>query len=133
MNQSELILKSLEIASEQVEDLAPLIYPIFFKQYPDKEVEFGNDPGDYTKGRMLVNLLLEIVGYAEDKVFPGNVRRWISDHLEYGLKPEMYTFMLSCLRDVIKELNGPQWSDETEAAWQAQFDKLMVFVNEAYT
>ena len=132
MNQLDQILLSLEVATEKAEDLTPLVYPRFFKQYPEAKIEFGNDPDDSTKGRMLVNLLMEIIGQAENKVYPGNIRRWIADHLEYGLVPKMYTDMLDCLREVVKELNGSAWNDDIEAAWQAQFDKLMVYVDEAY-
>lgn len=132
MDQLDLILLSLETAAEKADDLTPLVYPRFFKQYPEAKIEFGNDPDDYSKGRMLVNLLMEVMGQAENKIYPGNIRRWIIDHLEYGVKPEMYTVMLSCLRDVVKELNGNVWNNDIEAAWQAQFDKLMVYVDEAY-
>lgn len=132
MEPAELILTSLDVASQKVDDLTPLIYPRFFEQYPEAEIEFGNDPEDFSKGRMLVNLLMEIVGYAEDKVYPGNIRRWISDHMEYGVVPEMYKYLLSSLIDVVRELNGPDWTEATEAAWHAQFEKLMVYVDEAY-
>lgn len=132
MDQLDLILQSLEVAAEKTEDLTPLVYPRFFEQYPETKIEFGNDSDDSAKGRMLVNLLMEIIGQAEDKIYPGNIRRWISDHLEYGVVPQMYTAMLECLRDVVKELNGSTWNDDIEAAWQAQFNKLMLYVDEAY-
>jgi len=133
MDQASLVLRSIEIASKKEEDLTPLVYPIFFEKYPETEIEFGNDADDSAKGRMLVNLVMEIIGQAENKTYPGNIRRWMTDHLEYGVNPQMYVHLLDCLRNVVKTLNGSEWNDEVNAAWQAQFDKLLVFVDEAYT
>lgn len=131
-DQATLILSSLEVASEQAEDLTPLVYPRFFERYPEMEVEFGNDADNDTKGRMLIKLMLELAEYAEGKVYPGSILRWISDHKEYGLEPVMYLYMLECLRDVVKELNGAMWNEDINTAWQAQFDKLMAYVNQSY-
>lgn len=132
MGHAELIELSLEIAAERAGDLVPLVYPRFFTLYPEAVLEFGDDQDDHSKGKMLVNLLMEIIGQAENKVYPNNIRRWISDHFAYGVVPSMYTDLFTCLLGVVKESNGSDWSDDMAAAWQAQFDGLMVYVDEAY-
>lgn len=127
-----LIMASLERATATVEDLSPLVYPKFFQHYPEAEIEFGNDDDNDIKSRMLVNLLLELAGYAENKVYPGNILRWISDHKAYGATPAMYRCMLSCILSALQSQNGAAWTAATAAAWQAQFDKLMAHVDAAY-
>lgn len=133
MNDYELIQNSLEKISEKTENIAPLVYEKFFIAYPETLDMFGIDPYGHVKSTMILNLLLELSELAKEKSPIYNIERWVNEHIGYGVKLPMYAFMLDCLHQSITEVLSDTWNNETQLAWQNQYQKLNSAVENIYT
>lgn len=59
---------SLEIISERYEDISPLVYQRFFTRFPEANELFGGSVGEMSKGRMIIDLLMELMSLAENRL-----------------------------------------------------------------
>lgn len=120
---AQAIDRSLEIAAERCEDLTPPVYARFFAQRPDARAYFQLDEIDpRARGRMLAELLVMLADSArgEGYVRP-TLATIVADHVSYGVRgAALYAALLAALREVLAELLGGDWTDETATAWERQ-------------
>ncbi len=113
-----LILDTLERAGERCADPAPLIYRRLFELRPDFEALFVMDSDGGVRGSMLATCFNAILGVLEDspsqRVIISSSR---FSHGGYGLADADLDLMFTAIRDTFRDLLGPDWTPEAEAAW----------------
>lgn len=131
MDDLKLIETSLEIAAERCPDLTAPVFDVFFKKVPEAPGLFGKNI-EVAMGRMLTEIIGLITeqaagaGYIEH-----TVKTSASDHSFWGVRMEMYDAIFGALLDTLRTFVGPEWTDETESAWQRQIDAIMRHTRDA--
>lgn len=115
---ADLILQTLERASEACADPAPLIYRRLFELRPEFEALFVMDTDGGVRGSMLTTCFNAILGFAEGS---DTQRVIISSsrfaHGGYGVAQRDFDLMFIAIRDTFRDLLGAGWRPETDAAW----------------
>lgn len=124
---ADLILESLERAGEACSDPAPLVYRRLFELRPDFEALFVMDTDGGVRGSMLDTCFTAILGVLEDspsqRVIISSSR---FSHGGYGLAGADLDLMFAAIRDTFRDLLGPDWTPETEAAWAGLLAEIAV-------
>jgi hemoglobin-like flavoprotein len=131
-SQLALIDHCLELIAERVEDITPRVYAHFFAHYPQADELFGGRTGDAAKNQMVMNIVMQLLELANDKVYHHNIERWIYDHISYGVSQEMFGAMFSALLQTLQEVMGADWTAPHAQAWQLQIGKIMAYVDRLY-
>ena len=117
---ADLILDTLERASEKCADPAPLVYRRLFELRPDFEKLFVMDTDGGVRGSMLETCFNAILGVLENSP---TQRVIISSsrfaHDGYGVSEADFPVMFAAIRDAFRDLIGPDWTPETDTAWTA--------------
>jgi hemoglobin-like flavoprotein len=120
MDGADLILDTLERAGAACADPAPLVYRRLFAAHPHLEALFVMDRDGGVRGQMLQTCLNIVIGLTEDSQTP---RFLISagrvHHDGYGVPEGEFDAMFIALRDTVRDLAGPGWTPEADAAWTA--------------
>ncbi len=115
---ADLILDTLERASEKCADPAPLIYRRLFELRPEFESLFVMDTDGGVRGSMLTTCFNAILGLIEGS---DTQRVIISSsrfaHDGYGVAAPDFDLFFIAIRDTFQNLLGPDWTPETDAAW----------------
>ena len=115
---AEIILETLERAGEKCPDPAPLIYRRLFELRPEFEALFVMDTDGGVRGSMVETCFNAILGMVEESA---TQRVIISSsrfaHDGYGLSGAEFELMFVAIRDTMRDLIGPDWSGEMDAAW----------------
>jgi hemoglobin-like flavoprotein len=128
----ELIVESLELAATRCEDLTSKVYDRLFAVKPETRALFRTDPKNLIKGSMLELALEAILDFAgEKKASHRLIFCEVQSHDAYGTQPEIFTVFFVVIRDVLRELLGPEWSGEIDAAWETTLKGLDDYVNQA--
>jgi hemoglobin-like flavoprotein len=118
MSRADLVLDTLERASEKCADPAPLVYRRLFELRPEFEDLFVMDSDGGVRGAMLETCFNAILGVTEDSA---TQRVIISSsrfsHGGYGVSEQDFGLMFVAIRDTLRNLVGEGWTGETEAAW----------------
>lgn len=129
---AELMEACLTLIAERTEDISPLVYRRFFAKHPDAEELFGGSIGEDVKNYMIIEIIMQLLNLADDKVDPDITKRWIMDHTVYGVTLPMYSTMLESLIASLAEVMGSDWSERHQSAWSNQTDKVIVHVRACY-
>ncbi|MBA3067139.1 MAG: globin [Hyphomonas sp.] len=113
-----IILDTLERAGDKCADPAPLVYRRLFELRPDFEALFVMDSDGGVRGSMLATCFNAILGVLDDspsqRVIISSSR---FSHGGYGLADADLDLMFTAIRDTFRDLLGPDWTPEAEAAW----------------
>ena len=120
MTHAEIIHATFERAAEACADPAPLVYDRLFQLRPDFRPLFDMDTDGGVRGSMLETCFEAILGLVEGA---GAQRVIISaarfSHGGYGVEDGDFDLMFTAIRDVFRDLLGPDWSDADEAEWES--------------
>jgi len=115
---ADLIFQTLERASEKCADAAPLVYRRLFELRPEFEDLFVMDSDGGVRGSMLATCFNAILGQLENsptqRVIISSSR---FSHGGYGVSEADFDLMFTAIRDTFRDLIGPDWTPETDAAW----------------
>lgn len=128
----DLIRKSWAAAVSDRATLARLFYSKLFAIAPDARGLFNNDMD--TQGRKLVATLGFIIDHLDnpDSLMPAAEELAIR-HTNYKVLPEHYDALGQALIGTLSDLLGPQFDDETRAAWVTTYQGLSAhMVDTAY-
>ncbi len=132
MTDSDLIIRSLELAAERCEDLTPLVYERLFRQRPETRSLFRTEGSTLVKGSMLELALDAILDFAgERKAAYRMIFCEVQSHAAYGTSPELFNVFFAIVADTVRDLLGEQWSDEIDSAWSKLLDELDRYVRDA--
>ena len=132
MTDSDLIIRSLELAAERCEDLTPLVYERLFRQRPETRSLFRTEGSTLVKGSMLELALDAILDFAGDrKAAYRMIFCEVQSHAAYGTSPELFNVFFAVVADTVRDLLGEQWSDEIDTTWRILHDVLDRYVGDA--
>jgi hemoglobin-like flavoprotein len=132
MTDSDLIIRSLELAAERCEDLTPLVYERLFRQRPETRSLFRTEGSTLVKGSMLELALDAILDFAgERKAAYRMIFCEVQSHAAYGTSPELFNVFFAVIAGTVRDLLGAQWNDEIDTAWRGLLDELDRYVSDA--
>lgn len=132
MTDSDLIVRSLELAAEHCEDLTPLVYERLFRERPETRPLFRTEGSTLVKGSMLELALDAILDFAgERKAAYRMIFCEVQSHAAYGTSPELFNVFFAVVADTVRDLIGMQWSAEIAAAWRRLLGELDRYVKDA--
>jgi hemoglobin-like flavoprotein len=118
VNSIEIVAGSLEIVAERAGDPTPQVYARLFAEFPEIEALFVRDTTGAVRGEMLAvafACLLDLGGagaYAANLISAERV-----NHEGVGVPPDVFGRFFPIVADTCREISGPAWTDEVEAAW----------------
>ncbi len=118
MTQNELILSSLEKASESGGDPTPLIYERLFREFPEMEELFVLDRDGGVRGSMLQHTfecILDMAG--ERRMAPAFISAERMQHDGYGVPEDTFHAFFEIVRDTVRDLLSDEWTEDMERAW----------------
>lgn len=121
----EQIARSLDVVVERVGDPAPAIYARLFAEFPETEARFARDVSGAIRAEMLTMVFDCLMnpggGYQNNLVRAERV-----NHDGFGTEHAVFDQFFFIVRDVCRDLAGPDWVPEFEAAWSARIDEVVV-------
>ena len=119
------IQQSFEIAALRCEHLTPLVYRRLFREHPEAEAMFRSQGSDLVKGSMLALTIEALLDFAGER--SGHFRLIeceVSSHDAYGTPRELFGKFFSVIADTLREILGPDWTPEIDAAWRRLLAEL---------
>ena len=128
-----LIIESLEIAAEKVEDLAPLVYARLFADHPEMEALFWRDTNHAVKGEMLsqaINAVLDLVG---PRRYAGVLLQCeVITHAGYDVPPDVFAIFFSVFRLTLQDVVADAWSPAMNGAWDDLLKEIAYYIAHPY-
>jgi hemoglobin-like flavoprotein len=121
----DLVIESLERASQLVDDPAPAVFELLFARHPEFEPMFVLDPSGAIRRNMLQLAVVALMDYAEGR--PSSVsmvRAERMNHAHIGVPGPQFDEFYGVVRDAFRGLLGQQWSPATEEAWAEAIEGL---------
>ena len=119
----EQIARSLDVVVARTGDPAPAIYARLFAEFPETEARFVRDVSGAIRAEMLTMVFDCLMnpggGYQNNLVRAERV-----NHDGFGTENAVFDRFFFIVRDVCRELAGPDWVPEFEAAWSARIDQV---------
>lgn len=120
---TDLVLSSLEIASEKAGDVAPQVYERYYATCPGSQ-ELMNHVDQYIQGRMMAEVL-RLVMTPEPRTEREYLRFETRSHESYGVRLSMYHDLFTSLRDVVRDALSDDWNNAFESAWERRLNALL--------
>ena len=129
---SNPIEQSFELAAERCADLTPRVYQRLFAAHPEARALFRTEGSEPVQGSMLMLTIEAILDHVGAR---GGRYRMIQceavSHDAYGTSRELFVTFFAAIADTLRELLGPDWSDEIDGAWRALLAELDGVAREA--
>jgi len=113
------IERSFELAADRCADLTPLVYRRLFEAHPETRTMFRTEGSELVKGSMLALTIDAILDLAGER--SGHFRlitSEVSSHDAYGTPRELFGAFFGIIAETLREVVGPDWSDEIDSAWR---------------
>ena len=112
-------------------DITPALFDRFFATFPEQRAPFLNL--DAAAGRMTNETIEAMIGLASNEHWvPTTIINFVDLHRNYGDFPaSLYAAFIDMTVDALAHAAGATWTDESNAAWRAQADRLKAMVAEA--
>ena len=121
----EQIARSLDAVVARAGDPAPAIYARLFAEFPETEARFVRDVSGAIRAEMLTMVFDCLMnpggGYQNNLVRAERV-----NHDGFGTEHAVFDRFFWIVRDVCRELAGPDWAPDMEAAWSTRIDQVTV-------
>lgn len=122
-NGIDQIARSLDAVVERAGDPAPVIYARLFAEFPETEARFVRDVSGAIRAEMLTMVFDCLMnpggGYQNNLVRAERV-----NHDGFGTENAVFDRFFFIVRDVCRDLAGPDWAPEMDAAWAARIDQV---------
>ena len=120
---TDIVTRSLERLAERVGDPSPQIYERLFARIPEAQERFARDVTGDIKGEMLTMVfgcLMDPDGsYQRNLVKAERV-----NHDGFGTPNAEFDSFFQVVKETCRELLGPDWSADEDAAWDAQIARV---------
>lgn len=119
------LTRSLDLLSERVGDPASLVYAELFRRNPELESLFLPDTNGDVRGEMLFQAFdLLLRAEAGDQTCDVLVRANRFAHDGYGVSEAQFNAFFSVMRDVTKQVLGPDWTEKINRQWTEAIERL---------
>lgn len=119
----DLVIESLEMVAERVDDPAPAVYELLFARNPEFKPLFALDPSGAIRRNMLQVAVVALMDYVEGRE-PSMVRSERMNHSHTGVPGPQFDQFYAIVRDAFCGLIEDQWSSEIQDAWTEAIDGL---------
>ena len=120
---TDLIARSLDAVVERAGDPAPQIYQRLFAEFPDTEARFCRDVSGAIRAEMLTMVFDCLMN--PDGGYQNNlIRAERVNHDGFGTEPAVFDRFFFIVRDVCRDLAGPDWTADFDTAWSARIDQV---------
>lgn len=116
----------------QSELLVKRFYEELFLRYPEVKPFFAETDIEDQEKKLLSALQLVVSSLSEPEPLVKVLQELGRKHQEYGAKEEHYPAVAGTLLDVMEELAGDLWKEETREAWTQAFNFVTTTMREAY-
>ena len=83
---------------------------------------------------MLTDALVAVVDHLEDAPWLTSTLGALgAKHKDYGVTPEMFDWVGTCLLAALAEAAGPDWSREAEVAWTEAYGAIAALMKSGYS
>ena len=110
-------------------DPGEAIYAELFAQHPETEALFFLDRTGSHRAQMLTRTFETLLDYVGDRSFArGMLETEQINHQELGVDPATFARFFAIVRDALRRILGPEWTDAHEAGWAellAELDALL--------
>ena len=117
------IARSLDAVVARAGDPASAIYARLFAEVPETEARFVRDVSGAIRAEMLTMVFDCLMnpggGYQNNLIRAERV-----NHDGFGTEPAVFDRFFWIVRDVCRELAGPDWVPEFDAAWSTRIDQV---------
>jgi hemoglobin-like flavoprotein len=128
MDREALITQSFELAAEKAGDLTPLVYARLFREHPDMEALFWRDKNHQVKGEMLSQVAVAILDFVGPRRYASQlIRTEVVNHAGYDVPPDVFRLFFGIVRDTMKDVSGPDWTADMDAAWTSTLADLEAY------
>jgi len=126
---ADAIVASLQLGSERLGDLTPLVYAELFTDYPEMKPLFWRDTTDAVKGEMLAKVFEIILDFVGDNLFASNmIQCEVVTHSGYDVPPGVFRVFFGIVAKTLRQQLGLAWTSEFEEAWTTLLGELDFFV-----
>lgn len=122
--QADLIAQSLDAVVARAGDPAAAIFERLFAEIPDARERFARDVSGAVRGEMLAmvfDCLMDPGGPYQANI----VRTERTNHDGFGTPPAEFDRFFWIVRDACRDLAGPDWTSEMDAAWTAGIARIV--------
>jgi hemoglobin-like flavoprotein len=114
---ADLLRSSFELVAAREPAVTKLFYDELFRRYPQVIPMFHRKPREVQE-RMLAEALVAVLDHLEDGPWlQATLGKLGAAHSEYGVTPEMYSWVGECLLATFAGVAGEEWTPQHEAAW----------------
>lgn len=126
---STLITRSLEIASERGGDLTSAVYTRLFRERPGLEALFVMDTDGAVRGEMLSRVFDAILDFIGDRAYAHNlIHAEASNHDGYNVPRDVFALFFHTVANTVRDACGPEWNDAMNAAWRRTLAALEHYI-----
>ncbi len=129
----DLIIETLELAAERVEDLSPLVYARLFADHPDMQPLFWRDTNHAVKGEMLaqaINAVLDLVG--PRRYAAVLLQCEVITHAGYDVPPDVFAIFFNVFRATLQDVVAEAWTPAMNTAWDNLLSEIANYIANPY-
>lgn len=116
---AQIIEGSLERLVERAGDPLAEVYRRLFAEFPETEARFVRDASGEIRAEMLATIFQCLMD--PDGPYQLNlVRAERVNHDSFGTPSDEFDRFFGIVHETCRDLSGPDWTNEVEAAWNAQ-------------
>ncbi|MFZ5670661.1 MAG: globin domain-containing protein [Pseudomonadota bacterium] len=124
-----LVVRALELAADRGGDLTARIYARLFAAHPEMEPLFAGDRSGQARGEMLTRAFETILDFTGERRWAATlIQTEVVNHAGYDVPPAVFGTFFGTVADCVRELLGPDWTAETDAAWTRLLAELDWYV-----
>lgn len=120
---TDLIAHSLERVAERAGDPAPQIYARLFTEFPETRERFARDVSGAIRGEMLT-MVFDCLMNPGGPYQANMIRAERTNHDGFGTENAVFDRFFWIVMATCRDLAGPDWTPETEAAWTARISEI---------
>ncbi|GIF76327.1 globin domain-containing protein [Asanoa siamensis] len=113
---AKLLQASLEVVADRADELIASFYGRLFDQYPAVRPMFPANM-DAQHDKLLGAIIALVTNYENPEALRPTLEALGRKHDGWGVRPEHYTAVATCLLATLDEYAGEAWTPEIEGAW----------------
>ena len=121
---AQIVEASLERLVARAGDPSPEVYARLFAEFPQTEPRFVRDVSGEIRAEMLT-MVFQCLMHPEGPYQLNLVRAERVNHDGFGTPSDEFDRFFWIVFEVCRDLSGPDWTAEVEAAWRAQIEVVL--------
>jgi hemoglobin-like flavoprotein len=124
-----LIIRSLEIAAEQVGDLTDGVYRRLFERQAASRALFWRDADNAIKGQMLARVFEAIIDFVGERRYAHRlIQCEVVTHEGYEVPRDAFAAFFEVAAETVRDACGRGWTPSMQSAWDRLLSDLNFYV-----